>query len=362
MQHRLEGLHGVRGLAAGTVAFFHLTVIGGLAPPSLVAPVVAHFYLAVHVFFVLSAFALAYSASQSPTGYGAYLVKRFFRIAPLFYVLVAWAIYRGGWPDWATLAANLTFTFNLVPGMHLSLVWAGWSVGVEMLFYLVFPFLLMSLGRISWAAAAFAAAVILDGLLWALWQPDPRLGEYVYFFIGSNLSPFIAGICAYRVFARLAPTRLPERSGTALLLLSVSALMLAYADPLHLYERAHGLYVALWSVPFAMLCLAESLYPGRFFRSRALQWLGDRSYSIYLLHPVVFFLLRPWYPALIRATGMDGQWQLAIPFLVSAPVLLAAADLAYRLIESPGMRMGKRIAHRSRAIPAAVPESGTAKA
>jgi peptidoglycan/LPS O-acetylase OafA/YrhL len=184
----------------------------------------------------------------------------------------------------------------------------------------------------------------------------------VYFFIGSNLSPFIAGICAYRVFARLAPTRLPERSGTALLLLSVSALMLAYADPLHLYERAHGLYVALWSVPFAMLCLAESLYPGRFFRSRALQWLGDRSYSIYLLHPVVFFLLRPWYPALIRATGMDGQWQLAIPFLVSAPVLLAAADLAYRLIESPGMRMGKRIAHRSRATPAAVPESGTAKA
>ncbi|HEX3060186.1 MAG TPA: acyltransferase family protein, partial [Usitatibacter sp.] len=178
MQHRLEGLHGIRGLAAATVAFFHLTVIGGLAPPSLVAPVVAHFYLAVHVFFVLSAFALAYSATQSPTGYGEYLVKRFFRIAPLFYVLVAWAIYRGGRPDWATLAANLTFTFNLVPGMHLSLVWAGWSVGVEMLFYLVFPFLLVSLGRISWAFAAFAAAVILDGLLWALWQPDPRLGEY----------------------------------------------------------------------------------------------------------------------------------------------------------------------------------------
>jgi peptidoglycan/LPS O-acetylase OafA/YrhL len=100
-----------------------------------------------------------------------------------------------------------------------------------------------------------------------------------------------------------------------------------------------------------MLCVSESLYPGRFFRSRALQWLGDRSYSIYLLHPVVFFLLRPWYPALIRATGMDGQWQLAIPFLVSAPVLLAAADLSYRLIESPGMRMGKRIARRSRAVP-----------
>ena len=133
------------------------------------APVVAHFYLAVHVFFVLSAFALAYSATQSPTGYGAYLVKRFFRIAPLFYVLVAWAIYRGGWPDWATLAANLTFTFNLVPGMHLSLVWAGWSVGVEMLFYLVFPFLLMSLRpHLVGGRGVRGGRVILDGLLWAL--------------------------------------------------------------------------------------------------------------------------------------------------------------------------------------------------
>ncbi len=315
MQHRLEGLHGIRGLAAATVAFFHLTVIGGLQPPSLVAPVVAHFYLAVHVFFVLSAFALAYSATQSPTGYGAYLVKRFFRIAPLFYVLVAWTLYRGGWPDWATLAANLSFTFNL----------------------------------------------ILDGLLWALWQPDPRLGEYVYFFIGSNLSPFIAGICAYRVFSRLATTRLPERFRAALLLLCVSALMLAYADPLHLYERARGLYYALWSVPFAMLCVSQSLYPARFFASRALQWLGDRSYSIYLLHPAIFFVLRPWYPALIRATGVDGEWQLAIPFLVSAPVLLVAADLSYRLIESPGMRMGKRIAGAARGLRVAVPASDPAK-
>lgn len=351
MQHRLEGLHGLRGLAAATVAFFHLTVIGGLTPPSLLAPVVAHFYLAVQVFFVLSAFSLAYSAAQSPTGYGAYLVKRFFRIAPLFYVLVAWSLYRGGWPDWATLAANLSFTFNLVPGMHFSLVGAGWSVGVEMLFYLVFPFLLASLVRISGALAAFAAAVILNGLLWALWQPDPRLGEYVYFFIGSNLSAFIAGICAYRMFSRITTTPLPEHFGTAMVLLSVSAFMLAYVDPLHLYERARGLYYGLWGVPFAMLCVAESLCPGRFFRSRALQWLGDRSYSIYLLHSAVFFLLRPWYPELIRSTGVDGQFELAIPFLISAPILLAAADLSYRWIEGPAMRMGRRIARRSRAVP-----------
>jgi hypothetical protein len=94
-----------------------------------------------------------------------------------------------------------------------------------------------------------------------MWEHDPRFGEYVYFFIGSNLSPFIAGICAYRVFARLATTRL-RAPGTALSSFR-DVLMLAYADPLHLYERGAASR-RLVERPVRDAVPPESIYRGDF--------------------------------------------------------------------------------------------------
>jgi peptidoglycan/LPS O-acetylase OafA/YrhL len=147
----LPALLGLRALAATSIILFHLHHLLSLPLPPGCGMVGSHFGLGVQMFFVLSAFSLCYSTAGSVSREGwlrDYMIKRIFRIAPLFYAaLAAWVLIfwsRGVLPNPYTLVLNLSFTFGLVPGRHESLVAAGWTIGVEMLFYCVFPLALVA--------------------------------------------------------------------------------------------------------------------------------------------------------------------------------------------------------------------------
>lgn len=241
------------------------------------------------------------------------------------------------------LLANLTFTFNLFPGYEQSVVWAGWSVGVEMAFYFVFPLLFVSLRGPIAPWVAFAAGVGLTAFLWANWRHHPLLGEYVYFFVGANLCTFLAGIAAHRTYEWLGAD--PGSSyGTAAGVLCLATLACAYLDPFALHANLPGLYFASWGLPFALACLWQSLRPSAWLEHRSLQWLGDRSYSIYLLHPIVIELARPTYATLVRRLGIPTEAEYLFCLAITLPVLFAAAHASYRLVAIPGMALGRWIA------------------
>jgi exopolysaccharide production protein ExoZ len=346
-ERKLDGLHGLRGVAALTVVLFHLQAMPGLPLPHWLSAMTGHFYLSVQLFFVISAFSLYHSSRYSPASYSAYLVKRFFRIAPLYYVLLAYVAWRVGFPGWPALLANVTFTFNLIPGLEQGVVFAGWSVGVEMIFYLILPALLF-LFRGAWVfALLFAVTATLSALLWHFTSGASGLREnYAYYSLAGNLPAFAAGLLAYSLFMSMD---LRQRRGWVSSALAVSfALLLAAAffDPLELHWRASGLYFAAWGLPFGVLCLWQALYPAKLMRSRPLQWLADRSFSIYLLHPVVLALLRRGYQVLGTLGVPDAGFLLPACLAGALMLLFAAAEITYRYIELPGIAVGRRIAAR----------------
>ena len=106
---KLPGLHGLRGIAALMIVLFHLAT--NVRVPDVFSVVKSHFGLSVPLFFVLSGFSLMYSTSRYVGRDGwlqVYLIKRFFRIAPLFYVMIAFfAVYNFFvWDLLPTPAAN----------------------------------------------------------------------------------------------------------------------------------------------------------------------------------------------------------------------------------------------------------------
>jgi len=123
----LSGIHGLRGLAAFAVVLYHLVHIGGIQTPAIFDFIKRDFGYSVHLFFILSAFSLMYSTEakvNQPNWLTDYFIKRFFRIAPLFYFAIVYFIVFGlADKNFINIILNLTFTFGFNPPSGF--VWGG---------------------------------------------------------------------------------------------------------------------------------------------------------------------------------------------------------------------------------------------
>lgn len=296
-------------------------------------------------FFVVSGFCFfhLYGAELlTASGARTFFVKRFFRIAPLFYLAVALnaalGFVGGGVPYSARmLAENATLTFGLFHPNH-ALVLGGWSVGLEFVFYFAFPFL-------AWAAARWkgflAFGTVALALLSAPWTfvYVPGAGAagnanfHTYVAVANHAFLFLAGGLIAQVRAAW-PIRLPR---WAFLLLAGILAAVFLGRHRHFYDDftimvgwTRYLFCALAVAAVAVAAFYEA--PDSPVKTVG-RYLGDVSYSVYLLHPLVkegMERLRP------------GGWAPWPGFLVAVALTFALSTLTYRFLERPMMALGKR--------------------
>lgn len=342
----LPGLHGLRALAAMMVVLYHLHAITGLAVPAATPWIATHFGFGVHLFFALSAFSLAWANPDAAARPGPYLVKRLFRIAPLYWLVLAAVLLRAGWPGTARLATELGFAFNFVPGWHGGLVPAGWTIGVEMPFYLLMP-LLLRLRGVGGMALAAALATALSAATRAWLTAALPGSDYAQIALASNLWVFLLALLAFRIFERVrgTPREGPAAALAAALALGLVALSLSPVAAA--LQGPSNPNLLLLGLGFAVLCLWQALRPSWLLRSRPALWLGERSYSLYLVHFLLILAMRPLYARVVEALGQGGPAYLLCAALTLPPLCLGAA-LGYRLVERPGIALGRQVIRRMR--------------
>jgi len=166
---KLDCIDALRGIAALSIFIYHIYVTTGIYPIQIIPERFIGLTLAsIPLFFILSAFTL-YSSLDNRAGekrkFFKFYLRRFFRIAPLFYLLLIIVvldslIIQKAVPSWQDILVNFTFTFNLVPQYSMSLFSDGWTVGVEMLFYLVLPLVFIKANSIG------RSIVLFIGIYW----------------------------------------------------------------------------------------------------------------------------------------------------------------------------------------------------
>lgn len=353
----LAGIHALRGIAAVIVFFFHLHYVGHIPLPKSWGLIATHGGTGVELFFVLSAFSLLYSNQKYvETGDSkwifSYLTKRFFRIAPLFYfmlivhcALILWVF--NGKLDIQRILMSILFLFNFAPKEAEGIVWASWSIGVEMVFYAFLPLVMVSVRSLRPAVVLWFVAVIASYIYRRILQADPGIPPgYAHYAFMSQMGVFSGGILGYWVFNKfnLSTEAVHQKIWWLTIVLGPVLTLFLLSDSAKFLVVSGRPDTQLFGLSFGFIAVLTSISAKRWMAHPVLQYFGERSYSIYLTHAVVIYVTNPiitklydfCYPAL-------GGYGFAVCALATIIPTLLVSEITYRFIEVKGIALGKRL-------------------
>ncbi len=335
-QH-IASLDGLRGIAAAAVVFAHLHLI---FPALEGLEVTGIGDRSVAIFFALSGFLMAYLYGDRPisrTAVADFLVSRFSRIYPVYLVAVVAVIALSNIPGFDFI--------NPIQGpkeivRHVLLFGSSgvlWSVPPEIQFYLLFPVIWLFLTdrkRYQALGLLIAGFLAVDALLGF---PGPGI------LLLSKLAFFLFGAAAGRLHSTLVGQQLRRPVGTliGLLALALPLFVLVSRQLFPTIESAWGLAPAFAAALAVLLVAREHPISAALFAAPPMRFLGKISFSLYLFHVPVMFLM---------ANALSGMLPLYAVVLVALCAALLIAWISYECIETPARRALVSLWRRRRTI------------
>jgi exopolysaccharide production protein ExoZ len=349
---RNQSLDLLRGAAISLVVLAHCADVTESVVPGLASFAANYAQMGVQLFFIVSGYTmmLTYGDSGSLAAARSFYIRRLFRIVPLFWIAIPFylLITRGeGITMWAPGGVSARDVVLTVLFLHWSSVTAfnsvvpgGWSIAVEMQFYLLFPLIIQLFRRPNGAISCYAliAAVsvtaqfaadryLVPHLAAALPGGQTYLAEgFFYCWLPRQLICFGFGILLYDVIEqRNRPT-----FGT-MLLIGASLFSGWGAEVAVLSAAAFGILASRLTLPFASL-------------------LGRHSYAVYLAHFALVSTIQALRPLDL----------IPLVILVTALSLALSYYLVEPLLERPFNRLGHALASRIRRPETAIAGPGAA--
>lgn len=345
---RLGFLDTLRGLAALYVVIYHMALTPAFKPevPHAVYGFVMLGGSGVMLFFVLSAFSLCLTAPRHyahPYPLLSFYVSRLFRIGPLFLVAIVFYIWRDGYlfgishSAWE-IALSASMLFNLSPANQHSIVWAGWTIGVEVLFYLAFPLVLTVCrdlaSRVAGLFISSSVYLIINALYPEVIGPLSVLRFLPVFFLG---------MIAFSIYDRAH-----QRAGRSIGASLVGAGVLGLTYMVTAHPVTLPFFVGdVWQGGFWACILLGSGFSGAlsWVSTRVSKTFGALSFGIYLAHFPIIQALSPAYEGIYGAVNIVEVAFLLCTGLTVAAIVPVAWGL-HLMVEAPGMAAARAILNR----------------
>lgn len=327
LQHSLEG-SGIESLDTGAIATTWLN-LGETG---------------VAIFFLVSGFIIPASAQSTPTPRD-FWVRRALRIYPLYWFVFA-----------ITLALSVTLLGRPLPAAvptlltHVVFVqeWVGannyvggsWTLFIELIWYVLF------------ATAYFSKIAIERRLVWlslVAYATAIAIGPFLFHHFPLGRVSLLALCCfGYSYLLRLED-RIGAREFSAIAVLFILSIAAALFIGFHLHpsgrsgEPSFSCVTVSWSLALLSFAFLFRYRNSRLAHSPMLRWLGEISYSVYLLHAPTMLILKHFH--------VPGFSFVLLNFAIT----ISVSTLTFRYVERPGVALARRLTHRRvRSVPAEV--------
>jgi peptidoglycan/LPS O-acetylase OafA/YrhL len=314
----IPGIQHLRGLAALAVVLCHYG--SDLQNYRQLSKVFNYGQLGVHVFFFISGYVIVYSLlknSYQPKSFFTFLLKRSLRIDPPYYFIILLTLFS-------------FWIFKFLPNFRGSGIPFIPGQMLAHIFYVVpftkWPFY----NHIFWTLCVEFQFYVIIGCLYFLNQSTLYR---ILFLLAFSLTAFIPSDNSFYLATNYAPIFAMGIACMHYFESKEKAFLLSMLFSLTLISVHFGLMITLLIVAAGILLIFNKK------TNVALKFLGDISYSLYIIHPLV----------LIYSTGIikklfTSYHQYELLVLLSQLIMaIIAAYLLYITVERPSIRLSKKI-------------------
>ena len=381
-ERSFASLNFLRGLSAAAVLIHHTATFVSNGKPLITIDLGG---LGVDVFMLISGFLMMwhfYERHNLGESWGSsktclkFYVRRFFRIAPLYYLMlvIVYLCHNGlhqleaqnhsvfaptftpGPHDptnseisVAQVLTHFSFIFGFIPRYAASSNLPDWSIGLEMQFYLFFPFLALLLVRSQfvWGTALLLVASWISLKLFGVGvMAEPKFfGVFPYAtLLPFRIDNFLAGmLLAAGLYEK---DNFSKRAFLLVLGLLVAGL---YMKKFLLISFLFVFYELATTFGTGLPILDQSVKQVRLLvEHRLFKFMADVSYGVYLIHMPLLALVIWMLTHLSSFAQFSPAMRFLCCMLAMVPIVYSLAFLAFKYVESPGIALGRKIIKRIR--------------
>lgn len=314
----------------------------------------------VQLFFILSALTLFLSMKQRSSFEDErtidFFIRRFFRIAPLFYLAAVIYSFRdillnhfstGGYNGFNLfnfVSTFLFFTNDLIPSWINKVVPGGWSITVEMTFYLFLPILFKKIktlrAAIIFTFISFAIAFVANFLyrLVATEMLDKTtLDSYLFYWFPNQLPVFSLGMLSYFLIDKTKNIHFNKIWGFLGIFVGFLILLL-----LAVSNITNSSIHFIFSIVFVYIVWLFSKFNSKLIINKITVLIGKLSFSMYLTH----FLVIQFVGVITNHIRASSELQFIVLYLITVIVTAGVSFISYKVIEKPFINLGNNLITR----------------
>jgi len=337
---RIEQLTFTRFIAAISIVVFHFGKYSYLFNNEYTSFIFRQANLGVSYFFILSGFVMIVAyGNRENVNFIEYIKNRLARIYPVYFLaiflMLSFSFFKN--INFSDLFFNLIMVQAWIPNKALTINSPGWSLSVEMFFYICFPFLInriynqLSLKiNLLWIVIFWLISQIIFHLIvYEILQLSTYVTSDIYYNPLLHFNQFLIGNLLGLFFIKKFKSH--KKNYLIHIVIILTALILLLRFPIG-FVFHNGLLAIIFIPIIFFISLTNDRFT-IFFSKKPFVFLGEISFGIYILQVPIWFIFSD--NRMEKYFGLNKELDFTSSFLIRLFILVIISALSYLYFEKP---------------------------